>query len=59
MKKFLIDKLPQYRVDIRNLPDEDIKKMFRELQGESSNDEKQDERLDISVKKSGNSQGDD
>lgn len=32
MKRVLIDKMPEYRNDIRNLTDDQIKKMYRDLQ---------------------------
>lgn len=34
MKKSLIDRLPEYRNEIRNLPDEEIRQMYLDLQAE-------------------------
>ena len=36
MKKTLIDRLPEYRTEIRNLSEDEIKKMFRQLKAEDA-----------------------
>lgn len=41
MKKILIDKLPQYRNDIRNLADDEIRRMYKDLQEKNQNNEKE------------------
>ena len=43
MKKSLIERLPDYRSEIRNLPDEEIIKMYNDLQEEEMKSERKPE----------------